>query len=391
MSRRRVFALAAVCLALALSALVGEFVLRILGWGPPYYAFHPEIGYVIQPDRSFRVSAREEGGSRQISSNSKGLRDIEHAYEKRPGVRRLLVLGDSFCEAAQVNLEDTFFRVLQGKLDSATGPSRFEVINTGVSGYGTDRALLFYRHEGRKYAPDDVFLFFVFNDVRNNDRAMQLRMYGDRNEPYFVLNDHSALELRNFPARSSAWAGAKRFVRDRFYLYHFVWNLVHENRLSRRAVESNTGVPFDYRVYADPVDPDWDRAWAVTAALLGELAAETARDGARLVVVAVTNDLQLHSDHRERMFAEYPGMREIRWDWGQTHRRLAEICDREGIPLLDLLPPLLAAAEREPQRHLHSYGGHWTVDGHARAAEVLLQHLREPAAGEPVDPAHAGS
>jgi len=386
MRRHRVFALAALLLSLALAALGGEIALRVLRWGPPYVAFHPQIGYVIRPNASFQVPSRDEGGTRRLTSNSHGLRDIEHAYDKAVGVRRILILGDSFCEAQQVNLEDTFFRILQRELDSAATPARFEVINTGVSGYGTDRALLFYRHEGRKYAPDDVFLFFVFNDVRNNDRAMQLRMYGDRNEPFFVLNASSQLELRNFPARQSVWAGARQALREHLYLYHFVWDLVQQARLSRRAVEPGTGVPFDYRMYQDPPDPEWDRAWAVTEALLRELQTETARDGARLVVVAVTNDLQLHPDHRERMFSEYPAMRGMRWDWSQTHLRLGQICARQGIAWIDLLPPFLAAAERETDRHLHSVGGHWTAAGHRLAAEVLLEHLGERASPARPDP-----
>ena len=305
MRRRRVFALAALILSLAIVALVGEIVLRVLGWGPSYFVFHPQIGYVIRPNASFQVPSSEEGGARRLTSNSHGLRDVEHAYDNAPGVRRILILGDSFCEAQQVDLEDTFFRILQHELDANASPSRFELINAGVSGYGTDRALLFYRHEGRKYAPDDVFLFFVFNDVRNNDRAMQLQMYGDRNEPYFVLDASSRLELQNFPARQSVWAGARQAVREHLYLYQFVWDLVHEVRLSRRAVEPNTRIPFDYRLYQDPPDVEWERAWAVTEALVRELAAETARDGARLVVVSVTNDLQLHPDHRAARECHY--------------------------------------------------------------------------------------
>ena len=376
--RRRVFALAALSLSLAVVATGGEIVLRLLGWGPPYFVFHPEIGYAIRPNASFRVPAGGEGQSRLLESNSRGLRDVDHDYAKPDGVRRLLILGDSFCEAQQVDLEETFFRILQQELDSTPVPIRREVINGGVSGYGTDKALLFYRHEGRKYSPDDVFLLFVFNDVRNNDRAMQLRMYGDRNEPFFVLDPSSRLELRNFPAQQSVAARARGILREHLYLYHFAWDLVQQARLSRRAVEPATGIPFDYRVYEDPPDPEWERAWGVTEALVRELHAETSRDGARLVVVSVTNDLQLHPDHREQMFAEYPAMREVRWNWASPHERLGRICARAGIPWVDLLPPFLAAAERNPDRHLHSFGGHWTAAGHRLAAEVLRDAMWDP-------------
>jgi hypothetical protein len=366
----------AVLLGLVVVLLVGEVSLRLLGWSKEYYTFHPEIGYVITPSTRFKKPIGEEGGSRWIASNSNGLRDVEHSYDKPGGVRRILILGDSFCEALQVDLEDTFFRHLQSQLDGLDSTTRFEVINAGVSGYGTDRELLFYRHEGRKYGADIVVLAFVFNDVRNNYRPMQLQMYGDRNEPYFTL-ENGQLKLQNYPATLTAWARVKGFLRGNLYMYDFVWKLTKGTMLAQRAVGEKSGMPSDYRVFQRHYTPEWESAWAITESLLKELKSETSADGAELFVIGVTNDLQVHPDHRMRMMEEYPAMKAVDWDWLKPNRRMGEICLREGVHYLNLVEPFQRAAEQDPNIRLHSFGGHWTEEGHVLCAELLLAFLAD--------------
>ncbi|MEO1994439.1 MAG: hypothetical protein ABGZ17_04110, partial [Planctomycetaceae bacterium] len=69
----------------------------------------------------------------------------------------------------------------------------WQVINTGVSGWGTDQELLFLEHEGFKYQPDIVVLtFFIGNDPDNNSKS---RQYG-LDKPLFVDTD---LKLTNVP------------------------------------------------------------------------------------------------------------------------------------------------------------------------------------------------
>ena len=90
--------------------------------------------------------------------NSHGLRDLERAYEKPPGTRRVLLLGDSVTEATQVPLGNTFATLLESDLRARGEP--VEVINAGVAGFGTDNELAFFRAEGVRHEPDIVVLVF---------------------------------------------------------------------------------------------------------------------------------------------------------------------------------------------------------------------------------------
>src|SRR5919108_5792949 len=104
-----------------------------------------------------------------VRMNSHGFRDKERTYEKKEGTFRILALGDSYTEGVQVSLEQTFPYILEERLNSEKSGVRFEVLNLGVSGFGTAQEYLTLKHYGLEYKPDLVILnFFIGNDVRDN-------------------------------------------------------------------------------------------------------------------------------------------------------------------------------------------------------------------------------
>ncbi|WP_404307318.1 SGNH/GDSL hydrolase family protein [Neorhodopirellula lusitana] len=126
-----------------------------------------------------------------LTINSKGLRDREYAYEKPTSVKRILVLGDSFAWGYGVSDKEIFTEVLETRLEQS--PTTWEVINAGVSGWGTDQEYLYLLDEGFRYEPDIVVLaMFVVNDFENNYYAWQ---YG-LNKPLFL---DETLTLSEFP------------------------------------------------------------------------------------------------------------------------------------------------------------------------------------------------
>ena len=74
-----------------------------------------------------------------------------------------------------------------------------EVINFGVSGFGTIQEWQMLEHYVGDYAPDLVLLAFLpGNDVRNNSRQLE----SDHRRPFAELND-GKLQLRVRPTRVS--------------------------------------------------------------------------------------------------------------------------------------------------------------------------------------------
>ncbi len=77
---------------------------------------------------------------KQFETNSTGMRDREHTRTKAPGSYRILLFGDSYMEATQVEWEDSLPYLLEKKLAARLGQP-VEVINLSVSGWGTDAQL----------------------------------------------------------------------------------------------------------------------------------------------------------------------------------------------------------------------------------------------------------
>ena len=91
-----------------------------------------------------------------------------------------------------------------------------ELINGGVSGYGTDQEYLFYLREGQKFEVDEVVLAFtLLNDVTNNLSSKQYSYL----KPYFTLNA-GQLVLHNDHVRNGIVQRFGRTLRRESRVYH---------------------------------------------------------------------------------------------------------------------------------------------------------------------------
>lgn len=92
-----------------------------------------------------------------ITINSDGLRDINHTISKPQNVYRIIALGDSMTFGWGVNQEDTWWKILEKKLNSDKNAKyRYEIINLGVWMYTYDQQFLRLKEKGLKYQPDMV-------------------------------------------------------------------------------------------------------------------------------------------------------------------------------------------------------------------------------------------
>ncbi len=132
-------------------------------------------GWALRP--STRYVGRD---GETITVNDRGYRGSLHPDPPAPGVRRVVMLGDSITFGTGVGDADTF----SNRLDALP---KLEVVNLGVDGYGTDQALIRLEREGLAYDPHVVILNFC---VRNDyfDNALQVALYDGRSpKPYYTL------------------------------------------------------------------------------------------------------------------------------------------------------------------------------------------------------------
>ena len=365
----------------------GEVSLRALDFS--YYwavARHPDPVMGWSPPPGVAAWQAIEGRA-LVQINSHGLRDREHAVEKPPGTLRIAVLGDSFAEAVQVPAQETFWATLERELAAceALGGRPVEVLNFGVSGYGTAQALLTLRDRVLAYRPDLVILaFFPGNDVVENSRALD----ADPLRPYFVLQDgrlsldaefREGSEYRwrtSVPGQAVAWIVQHSRLSQASVK---AWDLV---RLWRGGGIGEASAPddepgVDERVYREPDDPAWVRAWAVTEALIAQTAREARDAGADFLLVSLTTGAQVHPDPAFRAaFMKAHGITDLLY----PEERLRALGDREGFATLGLARELASLATFSGA-WLHGFAnslpgvGHWNRAGHRVAGELLSNTL----------------
>lgn len=360
--RRLALVGAGMLMALALA----EVLLRV--FPPPIsdrlFEAHDRFGWFHIPGREGWHRTHEF--STLVTLNSQGLRDVEHGYSGAEGIYRILILGDSFAEGFQVQLEETVGRRLEGMLNGRRVGS-FEVINGGVSGFGTDQELIFYEEEGSRYRPDLVLLFFFQNDVQDNADDSHFRLTGGTLERLQAPP----------PADPGLVAAARPWVWDHFAFVRLagtVWSRLNEALAGQARPVTREPESCDVA----EARAETDHGWTLTEALLRELDRLVRSDGARLAIVHVA---AVHSLGLLPLPPDCPSPR--------VSARLGQVAERWGIHYLDLAPAFASTFAAEPGPLYWPEDEHWNSAGHELAAKTVFAWLTEGRhqAPLPADPA----
>ena len=378
---------------LLLCALVGcavvlEVLLRLLGIGFPYFSrVDPDMGFSLRP---FASGEQHQEGHAFIRINSDGLRDREHTLDKPRDTIRIAVLGDSYAEARQVDREETFWSHLERDLascDALAGRS-VEVLNFGVSGYGTTQEYQMLQSKVWKYDPDIVLLAFTTgNDVRNNSLALE----GNTQKPYHVYRDGALILDLSFRERDFFRFQQSPFVKTAHVVINHsrvlqvinraysVWK--GRNVLTARSVQQMRPLEqqMENAVYGEPETEEWREAWEITEDVLRLIASEARVRDAQFLLMTLSNPLQLFPEKsvREAVLRE----RGIP-DFFYPERRLQRLAEGENFPILTLAPKLQRMVDEE-DIVLHGFDntnfgkGHWNEEGHRRAAELMVPFVCE--------------
>lgn len=334
--------------------------------------YHPVLGWVNKPN--YRGEVRVDDNYRFfVTHNGRGLRGREHPYARTPGKRRVLVLGDSFAWGFGVGDRQIFGSLMEEKRHD------LEVVNMGVSGYGTDQELLSYLDEGIKYRPDLVIVLFYANDLGEVASSIN---YGypkpvfdpDASPPTFYnvpVPTTSESERMLYGNPPTAWGKLKRFLRRNTHTYPFVMNRLNSIP-SLRALFLKTGLAEPYSAGVATGNfyqlEGEGKRWHLLGRLFEELRIKTRTNGSEFLLVNVPMREKYSSGKKEReavlkqnnLFAE----------------KLATFMPPSHF--IDLLP-LVRKGEASGARYYsnHERDIHFNAEGHRMLAEAVLAWMRE--------------
>lgn len=266
--------LIALSFGLLLALFAGEMVLRLVPNNTNNYrtditfAKQPAIGYTLSPNQDANVNLSCTRIS-HVKTNSLGFRDTEW---KNDGKVKIAVMGDSFMEGLHMNAEDN----VSGILEKLLG---VEVMNTGISGYGTVANLMVYRNVVRQFHPRVVVLFFYHqNDFLNDHCRLDVATGNPRMYPCpcgMVENGKVVYHLTHPP-------GVVPIPPPKGTVSH-LWAYI-----SQKISRPEPGPPSSiWPQYLPPWTGDYADARTITRQALTDLKQEVEDDGGKLIIVTV--------------------------------------------------------------------------------------------------------
>jgi hypothetical protein len=219
----------------------------------------------------------------------------------------------------------------------------------------------------------------------NNSSTLQPQSYGIHAwyAPYYDLGPHDQLVFR--PVEKRRLNRPAGFLERHSYLYYYLERIWSQFNIS---LYKWHGMPVYYGTYSDdPLDPDWQKAWSITAKVLNRFNQEVARDGARFVVLAWPTFADTDRDWRGRLLKE---VRYIapQFNPKQFNVHWQQIASQAGVSF-DFLAPYFEqyrdAHELQWPYFSFTCDPHFSPLGHRVAAEAMIQKLAQHAL---LTPAH---
>lgn len=366
---------------------VSFFGILIFGGAESYFRFfNPQLPAFLRPDPVVGTMHFSEYTVRQNNTciravtrfNQEGMHDIDHTKPKPTGVYRIAVIGDSYVEAMQSSLEQSFFKVMEQQLRDR-GYS-VEVLAFGVGGFGTLQEYYLLRDYALQYTPDLVILAFTSgNDVRNNSLDLEKSL----DMPYAVLREDQSLEFSPFMLRqeyTQAFQSPLRtLIFERSHVVRFLYRLSNYSNTFRNLLAffhlhtpvAKEGQVKDVseEVYFVDVPQAWSQSWEVTEALIRKMRDDTKANDASFLLFSLSNDVQLSETAFQKVQQKNPG---VELNAELPEQRLSALADRNRIPYLSALPWMRDLDATGVVVHPVCHG-HWSVE----ASRVAGEHLSD--------------
>jgi len=313
----------------------------------------PDRVYGFNP--GFHGSMRNPEYETEVRINSLGFRGPEVGPKAR-GVRRVLVLGDSFVSALNVDEDETFTSVLQARLRTEMGVGDIEVVNAGTPGYGTWHELRVLRSLAPVVQPDVAILcIYVGNDLEDNlaPKASTVR---------------DGLLVGRRAGKGILPPAVRSWLQRNSMAYVFLWRAWDQVRplFGLRAVEPLAH--FKAIVSRAPTE-ETRKGYETSGQILRELAAAT-RGRFPVLVVLIPDELQVDPDPFWQLIRR-EGRPTGDFELDQPSRAWGGAVGEAGLPLLDLLPEFRARPAGE--RLYMSLDGHLTTMGNRLVGETLAR------------------
>tara|TARA_Y100000031_G_scaffold60740_1_gene68556 strand:+ start:270 stop:1517 length:1248 start_codon:yes stop_codon:yes gene_type:complete len=377
------------CISIIFFLIILEIGLRILS---------PQQLYVVRstpwlereniPNMHTTLTNLDTNEQISIDINSKGFRDHEIDYEKPDNTFRILVLGDSFTEARQVQLNETFHKLLETKLNNQNNKNtnntnnnnninqyNYQVIAAGVSGYGTENNLAYLNEWGLRYEPDIVILQFLGNnDIRDN-------YFGNL---YLHNHTYNTLE-KNYPLKYSLtkriFDKVRIAINSRLHIGVFFekkltnLNIIESILLKTGLInkKESQDVKQSFTVEAEPWTNEIYHGWDETKLLIKEMNTKCNQNNAHLIIMLTPTDFQVYDEEYKKYEQLISTTLNKIYNSTKVELMIIDFAQQNDINYLYLLPKLIDSSTTND--YFGEKDTHFTKLGHELTSNLIYEKL----------------
>lgn len=334
-----------------------------------YTMFDSTLMYKHIPDFEVRFGRQEF--SNLIKFNSKGLRDYEYEYEKPKDTFRVLLLGSSFSQALQVNLDQTYENLVEKKLnENKQNKKMYEIINTAVGGWGTAQEFFYLRTEGLKYDPDLIILDFSIRDISEN--AIN---------PLVTVKNGKIVE--HIPVKASL---PKRFLLFCSRYTHLcsltqtviLSDAVKDGFLNKLLTRANVNTETKRTLKREDIflkedSAEFKEAIEETFLLIKEIKKWAESKNIPLVIFLIPNREQVY-DKKLKEFMDKYSLTKEQVEYDKFQKLAKKFAQENNISYLDALPYFRQKSINNT--FYFNIDGHWNAKGHELAADLIFNYLK---------------
>ena len=346
--------------SLLLAVFAAEFALRLVApqqliqIRPDLWQPADTVGWMHRPNVTTTINTGE--GPATVHTDRDGFR-VGEAGRIEQGMPVLLI-GDSFMEALQVEYEQSFAGLTQERLPALIGRG-IAVRNAGIDGWSPSQYLL----RARSVLPREEFGLVVVSLFLGNDVQPRRQDYIPPRE---AVERHSFRFPRGL-GRDELESALLRPVNDalevRSHLYTFVKNRLQTLRM--RAGFSPLYMPQEFL----KSEAESGR-WEVIADIAADIEAAAAERGARTIFVLVPAPFQVDSARFDQYVTGFD-VDPATVDLEQPTRLVTRELEERGLRFVDLLPAF-RQAQRSGVRLYGTVDPHLTAAGHDAMADAVL-------------------
>ena len=235
-------------LVLALLLAIAEGLFRVFSPGVPLSpassvdrpGLDPGLPRLPQSEDFAQPDVRGRTIGALYTSNRHGFRGPERSREKRDGVTRIAILGDSTAMGWGVEDFETYAALLEERLDDGQRPRETEVLNFAIAGLNSNGILQRLEDLALEFDPDVVVYGYSINDIdgpayrRSLDREYAASLFRDDSSSYLWR----WLRPRWLAFRELMWTPRGSFafeLDDNYFRNPEAWGVVQRNfdRLAR--------------------------------------------------------------------------------------------------------------------------------------------------------------